>query len=556
MSLSRPPLSHRESARCPSVSPRCGPRCLNVLAANAVPAFPNANASAAVSVLPMRSTARNHPGSHPLREDCVRGRDIAARARCTVAQFHAGRASRFSSRLSNPFTLAAAAAAAGAAAAVPAARLTTRRTTATCQLTSPFLSRDSLHRLQTPPPRISPAVPTLRKSTPKFRPPVCLFEPLVALIGLAFAAATATLAFIPVTIFALSAVTAAVGCIAAVSSLLLPIGVLSLMSLGVLKFPSFALVLLFLDKGLAVLLAGYFLSSVLSYISDVSRLRAARKKNYSDHSLREMVGLDPIPWSERLRSFVESASKRSGREAWRKWQAADIGTYSGDASIGEDWLYEAQQFRFQAPSSDADRRFGWLYPSALSLVPLLNGTAWILALRQSSEDIVPPLQSAMVRNAVIYSSPALLFLLGALLLPSAPPASVVVCTPWFLPIFQSCKTVAVTASAAAGGGAGIGPFAGSSWWVSLLLGAVNLQIERDRAAEMLRCREVIEEVDERERRGREGEARGRREEQAREEEERRLREFDEVLRGREAERRGEWAIPCWSLPLTEHETHL
>lgn len=119
---------------------------------------------------------------------------------------------------------------------------------------------------------------------------------------------------------------------------------------------------------------------------------------------------------------------REGKKSKKLWGA--WGDYSGQMNGQEEKITS------------------WVWPTVMSLFPGINGSAWVLATAQNSSSLSLSSRVSMLKNGFVYGGPAILSLLTATLVTPSGHAPL-------LPLQLE---------------------AGSSWWVSLFLGAVHLQL--------------------------------------------------------------------------------
>lgn len=262
--------------------------------------------------------------------------------------------------------------------------------------------------------------------------------PLEIITGFAVAAGAMAVLTVPLTIAAtLIAGTAAMvtGLIFAVLTPLLP---LALASFGV-----FGVGLPFLWTALDKVL---FLAVAFNFAFGVIGLATARRSG-------QRLGLGGVP-----REYRRSVPKRIRRMLSR--QGLDP---SSDASLA-----------FDASLSSPDgsvpffRKGFWLGPTLLSLLPGVHGASWLVAFSEWPTPAAPrwDMRLGLLRNALIYGGTGLLGLMfghpfGA---PVVTVAAKAQCW-WFF--CGGAKATTVVASTANG-----------SFWLSLILGAVHLQLDR------------------------------------------------------------------------------
>ncbi|GJP63745.1 hypothetical protein CLOP_g20794, partial [Closterium sp. NIES-67] len=311
---------------------------------------------------------------------------------------------------------------------------------------------------------------------------------LFAALGAAFAAVSTTLAALPVTLTATSVVTTAFAASAAAVSLVLPlvlgaVGTVGVVSVGVL-WP-------LLDRLLCLALLLNFAAGVLSLARDSYRLGHARHRTLQDPTLVRI-------WAaERYQDAYDRGTSEDEYSSSSSSSRGSVRGSSGEGSRrGKSIVAGVREFFLEA----GDPRFDWFVAGVVSLIPGVNGTAWLLASWHSSPFLSPGHRRHMAKNAAAYSLPSLASLLVfALGFPSptsllSPFSSL---TSFLLSPFSQSMVATAAGSAAAGAVAALGGVSvvgygsSSAWWVSMVLGAVHLQLERVRAVSMQESREVL-----------------------------------------------------------------
>ncbi|GJP62429.1 hypothetical protein CLOP_g19496 [Closterium sp. NIES-67] len=196
--------------------------------------------------------------------------------------------------------------------------------------------------------------------------------------------------------------------------------------------------------------------------------------------------------------YQEAYDRGTSEEEYSSSSRASVRGSNGEGSRrGESMVAGVQEFFLEA----GDPRFDWFVAGVVSLIPGVNGAAWLLASWHSSPVLSPGLKRHMAKNAAAYGLPSLASLLVfALGFPS--PISLLLSpfsslTSFLLSPFSQSVAATAAGSAAAGAVAALGGLSvvgygsSSAWWVSVVLGAVHLQLERVRAVSMQECREVL-----------------------------------------------------------------
>ncbi|CAI7932037.1 unnamed protein product [Closterium sp. NIES-54] len=303
---------------------------------------------------------------------------------------------------------------------------------------------------------------------------LALLAPLLAAIGVSFAAVlsalpaalTAVFAALPAALTAVSAATTAVASNATVSSVALPLLQILAGVGGAVGVVTLGLIWTVLDRLFCLILLLNFAAGLLSIARDSYRLIHARRRSLQDPTLVTI-------W----------AAERDERDA-----------YDG---ISEGMAASVRIFFLDT----GDPRFDWFVPGVVSLIPGVNGAAWMLASWHSSPFLSRGLKRHLALNAAVYGLPGLasllIFALGVpsptslLLSPFSSLASAIL-APFSQSAAATAAGSAAAAAAAAGGGvAVVGYGSSSAWWVSVVLGAVQLQLERVRAVSMQESRQVL-----------------------------------------------------------------
>ncbi|CAI5995871.1 unnamed protein product [Closterium sp. NIES-65] len=379
----------------------------------------------------------------------------AARPLASPATPRAVRVRAASARLSSPFTRA------------PSSLRFTKR--ACQQLSNPHLfpvPSPSLLNSSRRTSRVSRSGRVLRPGRAR-----ALLAPLLAAIGVSFAAVlaalpaalTAVFAALPAALTAVSAATTAIASNATVSSVALPLLQLLAGVGGAVGVVTLGLIWTVLDRLFCLILLLNFAAGLLSIARDSYRLSHARRRSLQDPTLVTI-------W----------AAERDERDA--------------DDGISEGMAASARKIFLDT----GDPRFDWFVPGVVSLIPGVNGAAWVLASWHSSPFLSRGLKRHLALNAAVYGLPGLasllIFALGVpsptslLLSPFSSLASAILS-----PFSQSAAATAAgsAAAAAAGGVTVVGYGSSSAWWVSVVLGAVQLQLERVRAVSMQESRQVL-----------------------------------------------------------------
>ncbi|GJP30320.1 hypothetical protein CLOM_g734 [Closterium sp. NIES-68] len=319
---------------------------------------------------------------------------------------------------------------------------------------------------------------------------LALLAPLLAALGAAFAAVSAALAALPVTLTATSVVTTTFAASAAALSLVLPLLPLVLGAVGTVGVVSVGVLWPLLDRLLCLALLLNFAASVLSLARDSYRLGDARHRSLQDPTLVRI-------WAaERYEDAYDHGT--SGDEYSSSSSRSRVRSSSGEGSRkGEGMVASVREFFLEA----GDPRFDWFVAGVVSLIPGVNGAAWLLASWHSSPFLSHGLKRHMAKNAAAYGLTSLASLLVfALGFPS--PTSLLLSpfsslTSFLLSPFSQSAAATAAGSAAAGAVAALGGVSvvgygsSSAWWVSVVLGAVHLQLERVRAVSMQESREVL-----------------------------------------------------------------